>query len=98
MGDVNQDFAKASVLSVLKAVSLKDRGLLNKAAAGFNRDSLDMLQIWIYEAITGKWDQFSEEESYGLIKDPNFARRLLLCYNPDIRPRLLVKTMFDGIL
>lgn len=87
------DFSRAAAISVLKAVATKDRDLLEKVAAGFDAAAVRLLQEWVHEAITGKWLIFSEGESYGLTRDLNFPRRMLLWVFADVRPRLLIKTM-----
>lgn len=86
------------MLNVLKAMATKDMNLLERSAAGFKEPELKLLQIWVYEAITLQWSVFSPEESSGLTRDPNFARRLLLSVYADIRPQLLVETMFERFM
>lgn len=87
---------KAKVLPVLKALAMKDRALMEKAAAGFDTQALEVLMMWAAEAATGRWDLFSAEESFNL--DSGVARRVLIALSPDIRPKLLVKTAFEELM
>lgn len=95
--DVNEN-ARVKVISVLKAVARKDRDLLEKTASNFDQAALELLITWTVEAITGRWEVFGEEESYGLSEDPNVPRRMLLALSPEVRPRVLVKVAFEELL
>ncbi len=79
------EYVLAKVLNVLKSVATGDRILLEKTASGFDIKTLELLQVWVHEAITLKWDIFSESDL-----DPRIARRLLWVFD-DVRPKLLLK-------
>lgn len=94
----NIDIPRSIALNALKAVAMKNRDLLEKAASAADETVIRLLEIWAYEAITRRWQIFSESESFGLTSDPNFARRMLMWMNELISPRLMIKTMFEKVM
>lgn len=72
-----QDVSRALVLSVLKSLADGDSELLLTVASQWNADAHELLGRWVLEAVTGRWQLFSEQEAFGLTKDKRVPRSLL---------------------
>lgn len=93
-----QDASRAKVLSVLKAVKDKDRALLESAAVAWDDDCHALLNRWVIEAITGRWQAFTDAETYGLTADGKLPRRILLALGSNARPRFVIRSAFDNLV
>jgi len=89
---IEEESAKALVLSVLKALADGDEVLLKKVATStgikWDASASSLLNRWVVEAITGQWLVFSPGEDFGLAKERALLRRLLLALSSTARPRL----------
>lgn len=72
---VRRDANKQIVLNILKAVHEGDQDLLSNAIQGLTYFA-PVLSWWV-EAKTGRWDVFSEEESYGCDKDSGIMSNMV---------------------
>lgn len=89
---IEEDSSRALVLSVLKALAEGDEALLEKVATNTGRRwdeaASSLLNRWVTEAITGQWQVFTPEESFGLPQERALLRRLLISLSSTARPRL----------
>jgi hypothetical protein len=83
--------ARASVLSVLKAVSDKDRERLELALHGWSDESHALLRIFATEARTSRWRVFAPTDSFGLAKDASLVKGLVLDLSRSARPRITAR-------
>jgi hypothetical protein len=93
-----QDVGRAACLSVLKAIHDRDSDLLEQAASRWDENAQALLLRWCVEAITGRWQAFTEAETFGLTKDPNVPRRVLLALRLNARPKLAVRAALEPLL
>lgn len=87
-----QDASKASVMAVLKSIKDCDKDLLSAASQKWDESAHALLVQWCIEAITGRWQVFTESESFGLHKDKQLTRRILISLRSGARPRLAMRT------
>lgn len=77
-----RDTARATALSVLKAVADHDPDLLARAMRTVDHDGADAVRgylvRWAREALTERWRVFTEAESFGLDQDEMVPKRILL--------------------
>lgn len=92
------DQARASVLTVLRALKDKDRELLEAGAAQWDAASQDMLKVWCVEALTQRWSVFSESETFGLLDSPLYPLRVLMAMNISPRPKLSVRVLLEPLM
>lgn len=94
------DDAKSNVLTVMRAVSSGDRDLFERAFRFFDDTSRDLLLCWLREAITGQWAIFSEDDSFGLRREPARLRKMLLAVSQlsRARSRLGVRAALEPFL
>lgn len=87
------DAAKATVLTLVRALAKRDFELFDQTARSFDEPSKQLLLRFFMEALTGRWALFAESDSYDLTVDPTHLRRMLLALNqtPKARPRLQVR-------
>ncbi len=61
--------AKATVISILKSISEKDKDLFDRTMRDCDDAAIRLLVCWIREALTGRWLVFSQQESYNLLRN-----------------------------
>lgn len=93
----NDDYAKAVATNMIKAFALADENLFRAAIAELNPKSLDLLRVWASEASTGRWHTFDETDNFG-VTNAAVIRRLMIELNRDVRPKLLLKTMWNDLV
>lgn len=89
-GSVDES-ARASVLSVLKAVADRDRERLELAVHGWSDDAHALLRVFAIEARTGRWRVFAPTDSFGLAKDVAAITGLVHDLSRSARPRLAAR-------
>lgn len=94
------DDAKSNVLTVMRAVSSGDRDLFERAFRFFDDNSRDLLLCWLREAITGQWAIFTEDDSFGMRREPARLRKMLLAVSQlsRARSRLGVRAALEPFL
>lgn len=96
----NSEPARQVVLELVRSLALHDRALFARATKNFDDDARDMLNLWLVEAITGRWRVFNAEQTYGLTKNPLALRRMLLSLSAltGARARLGVRVALEPFL
>lgn len=87
-GQINEH--KSAVSLVLKAFRERDPVVLEKAAMQWTDDHTELLTLWCYEAMSGRWKIFSAEET-GEIPTV-LPPRILQAMKSKVRPRLVIRS------
>lgn len=92
------DSAKASVVSVVRAIKARDHDLLIQATRSWGVDEQSALYAWAIELSTGRWSMFSPSDAQGI--EPAVARKVLAMLDrmAQARPRLQVRTVLEALI
>lgn len=91
-----EDFRKVIVLNIVKAFAQGDRNLFNHSLDDATEDVLELLRTWAHEANTGRWRIFNPDSCFGI--QARMLRRMMIELNKGIRPKILLKTMWDDLI
>lgn len=93
-----QDVARAAVMTALKAMADRDEELLDAAARRWDDACAELLERWATELLSGRWNVFSEAESFGLHARPIVAKRVLVGSRLAARPRLQLRAIAGPVV
>jgi len=74
---VSEQAAKVIALSVISAVESQDVDKFDQAFKGVDDLAAKLLERFLVEAATGKYDTFQKEDGPQFHSNPNFARAIL---------------------
>lgn len=90
--------ARASVLSVLKAIADLDREKLDAALTHWSEDAHKLLKIWLVESLTQRWRLFSLTDTFGLASDRELCTQMLRDMSRTARPKLVARHALTSAL
>lgn len=92
------DSAKASVVSVVRALKAQDRDLLVQATRSWGTDEQAALYAWAIELSTGRWSMFTPTDAQGI--EPAVGRQTLAMLDrmSHARPRLQVRAVLEALI
>lgn len=90
--EVNE--ARTPVSAVLRAFREKDPLALDTVAGDWTEVHTDLLVTWCNEAVTKRWQVFTEEDAEGL--SPGLPMKILVALHTDVRPKFVIRsTLYD---
>ncbi len=91
----SDDEVHKTVVAAISAMVSRDAEALDELATRWTDEATDLLTTWCSESITGRWRLFKAEEG---VTGKGLPLRILLSIEPDVRPRLVVRSQLMSIL
>lgn len=91
---IKADVSRAGVVTVLAGLARKDHELLERALHNWGPLEIQALKVWMSEAITGQWSEFTVADSSGMHTNKRFLMRLMKEIDVNSNPRILAKSLF----
>lgn len=88
---------KARVLTAIKAISTKDRDLLDRALPDWGPATHTLLVTWCVETSTRQWRVFAERESFGMA-GTNVPLELLTNLRFNARSKLMARVAIEQLI
>ncbi len=90
--------SKSPVLTLLKASAEGNEALFWNALQKWGPPEHALLQTWVVEARTGRWQTFTSVESFGLAKDVKVLKRVERALRTGARPRIAAKIALMDVM
>lgn len=90
---------KHTALAALRAIFRNDTHAIDKLLGDWTPETHRLLAIWCMEAMTGRWDVYSRQESEEFAADQTVVRKLLVAATSTVaRPKLVLRTLPEVVV